>query len=301
MKRTGPALLLMLICCFLAVRCNLPENRQDQIWAEIAGTQIAAVIQTELVPTATIIPTRTPVPTRVPTRTPVPTFTPTLGPSPTPTLGPEYFHGSIWYEPEFVTQEGLKYKGTKINTGCTAASVQMVLDFWHAYKEEYPTITAQQLLNLNIRQNAFNPGTGLNIMSTEDELKDLNYYLGTRMDSNRKELLEALERYGPLMVLTKVNWTPRGGNHMAVVTGYDPENDIIRVLDPWQSTGIMEFSYDSFDGIWSLNYLNDEKEVLRRTFFFIVPYAELARENEPFIPEWEMSKIRLEKDLGIRD
>ena len=63
------------------------------------------------------------------------------------------------------------------------------------------------------------------------------------------------------------------------VTGYDPENDIIRVLDPWQSTGIMEFSYDSFDGIWSLNYLEDENDVLRRTFFFIVPYAELAREN----------------------
>ena len=279
----------------------MPETRQDQIQPDIAGTQIAAFIQTELVPTATKIPTRTPVPTITPTQTPIPTLTPTSGPSPTPTLGPEYFHGSIWYEPKFVTQEGLKYKGTKINTGCTAASVQMVLDFWHEYKEEYPAITAQQLLNLNIRQNAFNPGTGLNIMSTEDELKDLNYYLGTRMDSNRKELLEALERYGPLLVLTKVNWIPSGGNHMAVVTGYDPENDIIRVLDPWQSIGIREFSYDSFDGIWSLNYLEDENDVLRRTFFFIVPYAELARENEPFIPEWEMSKIRLYQGSGTGD
>ena len=301
MKKTVSILILMLMLCFLAVRCNVPETRQDQIQSDIAGTQIAAFIQTELVPTATKIPTRTPVPTSTPTRTPVPTLTPTFGPSLTPTLGPEFFHGSIWYEPKFVTQEGLKYKRTKINTGCTAASVQMVLDFWHDYKEEYPTITAQHLLNLNIRQNAFNPGTGLNIMSTEDELKDLNYSLGTRMNSNRKELLEALERYGPLLVITKVNWTPGGGNHMAVVTGYDPESDIIRVLDPWQSIGIREFTYDSFDGIWGLNYLEDENDVLRRTFFFIVPYAELARENEPFIPEWEISKIRLYQGSGTKD
>lgn len=270
----------------------MPTNHLTQIQSNQANTQIAAIVLTELVPTITNTPTRTPVPSNTPTITPSPTLTPTYGPSPTPTLGPEYFHGGIWYEPEFVTQVGLKYKGTKINTGCTAASVQMLLDFWHNYKEEYPTIKAQQLLNHNIEQNAFNPGTGLNIMNAEDELNNMNYYLGTRMDSNRKELLEALERYGPLLVLTKVNWTPKGGNHMAVIIGYDPERDVIRILDPWESTGLIEFTYDSFDGIWSLNYLDDEKDFLRRTFFFIIPYAELSRENEPFIPEYEMRKVR---------
>ena len=35
--------------------------------------------------------------------------------------------------------------------------------------------------------------------------------------------------------------------------GYLPEKNIIRVLDPWQIGGIMEFPYENFDGIWSLN------------------------------------------------
>ena len=78
---------------------------------------------------------------------------------------------------------------------------------------------------------------------------------------------------------------------MAVVTGYDPENDMIRVLDPWQTGGIMEFPYENFDGIWSLNYLEDENDTLRRTFFFIVPYAELSPVNAPFIPYYELNDI----------
>ena len=261
----------------------MPQPTTSVSLTQQAETMIAISVQTleaEL-PTPTSLATMTP----TITSTPQPTFTPspTFGPSPTPTLGPEYFHGSLWYEPEFVTQEGLRYNGQLISTGCTAASVEMVLDFWHAYKDEYPTMTAQQLIDANVRQNAFNPKTGLNIMNTEDELRGMDYYLGQRQDSSKDELLTALERYGPLLVLTKVNWEPFGTNHMAVVTGYDPEKDIIRVLDPWQLGGIMEFPYENFDGIWSLNYLDDPVETLRRTFFFIVPQAELAREHEPFI------------------
>ena len=168
----------------------------------------------------------------------------------------------------------------------------MVLDFWHAYKEEYPTMSAQKLIDINAGQNRFSKTTGLNIMNTEDELRDMNYYLGTRQDSSKEELLAALERYGPLLILTKVNWTPFGANHMAVLTGYDPENDTVRILDPWQIGGIMEFPYENFDGIWSLNYLDDEIETLQRTFFFIIPYAELGHENEPFIPYYELAEIR---------
>ena len=247
----------------------------------------AAVVVTDTVEASPTPVTPTPTETRTPTATPSPeptmTPTPTFGPTPTPTLGPEYFHGSLWYEPAFVSQEDLFYRGRKIKTGCTAASVQMVLDFWHRYKEEYPTLTAQKLLDMNDRQGQFNVSTGLNIMNTEDELNGMDYYLGVCMDSNKEDLLAALERYGPLLILTKVNWTPFGENHMAVVTGYDPASDIIRVLDPWQLGGIMEFPYENFDGIWSLNYLDDPNDVMRRTFFFIVPYREIAPNNHPFI------------------
>lgn len=254
---------------------------------QTASAVTAAAAMTAAAPavTDTPFPTDTPVPS--PTASPTPTF----GPSPTSTLGPDFFHGSLWYEPEYVTQEGLTYNGRPINTGCTAASLQMVLDFWHDYKEEYQTISAQQLIDRNVWQGRFDSATGLNIMDTADDLKELGYYLGTRQDSDKEELLAALERYGPLPVLTKVNWTPFGANHMAVVTGYDPETDTIRVLDPWQVGGIMEFPYDNFDGIWGLNYLEDVSETLQRTFFFAVPFAELSPDNAPFVPWSVLSEL----------
>ena len=269
-----------ILILFAAGGCALPHTDPGLSGTAKAETMIAELAATEeaKIPTATAVPSNTP----TPTVTPSPTAT--FGPTPTPTLGPDFFHGSLWYEPEFVSQEGLRYNGKLIDTGCTAASLQMVLDFWHDYKEDYPTLSAQDLIDRNIRQGQFSPFSGLNIMNTEDDLREMGYYLGTRQDSNKEELLAALERYGPLPILTKVNWTPFGANHMAVITGYDPETDIIRVLDPWQTGGIMEFSYDSFDGIWSLNYLDDEVETLQRTFFFIVPVTELSADNAPFVP-----------------
>ena len=266
--------------------------------AETAGTQAAVIgmtfaAETEamLIPSDTPMPSLTPIPTATPSPEPSYTPTATFGPSPTPTLGPDFFHGSLWYEPGYVSQDGLRYQGRLIDTGCTAASVQMVLDFWHDYNEDYPTISAQTLINQNGWQGQFNAASGLNITNTEDDLLALGYYLGMRQDSSREELLTALERYGPILILTKVEWTPFGANHMAVVTGYDPENDIIRVLDPWQFGGIMEFPYDNFDGIWSLNYLDDVTETLQRTFFFIVPFAELSPANAPFVPMYVLDGL----------
>lgn len=246
------------------------------------------------------LPTETPTATPSATQTPLPsatfTSTPTFGPTPTPTLGPEFFHGSLRYEVAFVSQEGLRYQGKPISTGCTAAALQMVLEFWHAYKEEYPLMSAQELIDANVRQGTFRPESGLNITDTEDDLARLGYYLGTRTDSGKDELLTALERYGPLLILTKVEWTPFGANHMAVVTAYDPETDIIRVMDPWQEGGIMEFEYESFDGIWGLNYYEDPTEELRRCFFFVVPYAELRGAGEPFIPDFVLKEIKAQEE-----
>lgn len=281
-------LFLLLFCGLffgmLGIGCSIPRLKPP---AEQSGSDpgtAIAVIMTELAltPSKTPVPTSTPTPTKTLTPVPSPTPTATYGPSPTPTLGPEYFHGSLWYDPGFVSQYGLKYKGTVITTGCTAACVQMVLDFWHAYKEEYETMGAQALINQNVYQGQFDVHTGLNILDTEDDLQLMDYYLGVRENSSKEELLAALERYGPLLILTKVNWSPYGVNHMAVLTGYDPEADSVRILDPWQIGGVIEMSYEDFDSIWKLNY--SEKEMRQRAFFFIVPYAELRRENELFIP-----------------
>lgn len=270
----------------LFTACSLPKPIPPTVQTESAILTAVVLTLTErsLHPSDTPLPSPTPLPSNTPTPdpSPSPTATDTPGPSPTPTLGPEYFHGSLWYEPGFVSQYGLKYKGSVITTGCTAACVQMVLDFWHKYKEEYETMGAQALINQNDFQGQFNPHTGLNILDTEDDLQMMDYYLGVRENSSKEELLAALERYGPILVITKVNWSPYGSNHMAVLTGYDPEEDRVRILDPWQIGGVIEMSYKEFDDIWKLNY--SETEMRQRAFFFIVPYPELRRENELFIP-----------------
>lgn len=275
------ALFFIMLC-----GCSLPQSSPPAIQTESA--EMTAVAQTltdqAMFPSNTPLPSSTPVPTS--TVTPEPSFTPTatLGPSPTPTLGPEFFHGSLQYDPKFVSQYGLKYNGSEITTGCTAACVQMVLDFWHSYKDEYPTMSAQGLINQNVFQGQFNVHTGLNILDTEDDLQLMDYYLGVRENSSKEELIAALERYGPLLILTKVNWSPYGSNHMAVLTGYDPEADTVFILDPWQIGGNIKMTYDEFDSIWKLNYAESDWEYRQRAFFFIVPYQELRRENELFIP-----------------
>ena len=280
-KFNSLAALLLTITAGLLSACHIPHSLPDPVVITLAETRIPETDTPTPEPTAAASP--------VPSETPTPTAT--FGPTPTPTLGPDFFHGSLWYEPGFVSQEGLRYNGRSIKTGCTAASVQMVLDFWHDYKEDYPTMSAQTLLDRNVRQGQFNVNSGLNIMNTEDDLTEMHYLLGVRQDSNKEELLTALERYGPLLILTKVGWTPYGANHMAVISGYDPEADIIRILDPWTIGGIMEFPYENFDGIWSLNF-GDETEILRRTFFFIVPYTELREENELFVPNTALWVVR---------
>ena len=293
MNRQVLFLILLLGIMIPLTGCNIPGSDGSRRPGGMDASEPAEAVPVTVTPSpVTPSPTATRIPTNTPNPEPTLTPTPTYGPSPTPTLGPEYFHGSLWYEPEFVSQEGLRYRGRQIKTGCTAASVEMVLDFWHSYNEEYPAVSAQQLLDRNDRQGQFNVSTGLNIINTEDDLRELDYYLGVQMDSNKEDLLAALERYGPLLVLTKVNWTPFGENHMAVVSGYDPETDIIRILDPWQLGGIMEFPYENFDGIWSLNYLDDPTDVMRRTFFFIVPLREISPVNHPFISIYEMKPDR---------
>ncbi len=278
------SLLKVILGSMLLSACSLPQPVPPAVQTESAAMTAESFRLTDqaLHPSETPLPTSTPLPSSTPTAEPSMTPTPTSGPSPTPTLGPEFFHGSLWYEPGFVSQYGLKYNGSVITTGCTAACVQMVLDFWHDYKEGYPTMDAQALINQNVFQKQFNAHTGLNILDTEDDLQMMDYYLGVRENSSKEELLAALERYGPLLILTKVNWSPYGTNHMAVLTGYDPAADVVHLLDPWQIGGDLEMSYEEFDAIWKLNY--SETEMRQRAFFFIVPYPELRRENELFIP-----------------
>ena len=215
--------------------------------------------------------------------------TPTLEiflPTPTATLSAEYFHGTYIYEHvPYISQRGLTYQGRKTNSGCTAASIEMILDFWHQYNSEYKTMKAQALLDLNAKQGNFVPGVGLAALDTKDELDNLGYYIGYQIDSIKEDLLDALVRYGPIALVVKTNWDPNGTNHSAVLTGYDNETDQVMINDPWSKDKIIKMSYDQFDSIWGLNYAAADSQVeARRIFFFIVPYQEIRPDHDLFIP-----------------
>lgn len=254
-------------------------------------TQIAAIDQTTAaaqLQTATVelTPAATGTPSFTNTASPIPdTSTPTLIPrTPTPTLSAAYFHGSYAYELPLITQSGLKYQGAPTKLGCTAASVEMILDFWNTYKDEYPTISAQTLINRNTAQGTFHAKTGLSIANVEDELKSNNYYLGIQRNSKKEDLLDALARYGPLAILTKTEWTPFGANHLVVLKEYNEADDTVTFLDPWYDWPVT-WDWEAFDGIWSLNYSEEENGYLTRTFFFIVPKKEIRPGNDLFLPD----------------
>lgn len=273
--------------------CNHHVVLREIAITDTAEANAAAVIIQKIVESsAAFSPAKTP----APLQTPIPegfqckkdiceafTLTPTQGSTLTPTLSEEFFHGSWNYDLLAVSQTGLKYRGVTNNYGCAPASVQMVLGFWHDIDEKYPEMTAQEILDLASKNGEFDPKSGMNITDLADDLSKMGYYFGTVKNSNKEDLLAALKRYGPLIILTKTHWMPTSTNHMAVLIHYDPETDIVRLNDPY-SDGFVEFSYDAFDGIWGLNYTGNEESILRRTFFFIVPKDQIRPGNDLFIP-----------------
>jgi len=67
-----------------------------------------------------------------------------------------------------------------------------------------------------------------------------------------------------------------------VLVEYDPENDTVTFNDPWYEWPVT-WDWEAFDGIWNLNYSEDEDGYLVRTFFFIVPKTEIRPGNDLFI------------------
>ncbi len=270
---------------------NQPETQNQTAIGSLIETQIAEINKTAefsrfFAETNAVKPTVTKTEYRTKTASPTSnTPTPSLIPkTPTPTLPEGYFRGSYVYDLPLITQSNLKYRGVPTKLGCTAASVEMILDFWNSYHNDYQTISAQTLINLNVSQGTFHAKTGLSIANVEDELKNIDYYLGIQRNSNKEDLLDALIRYGPLAVLTKTEWTPFGANHLVVLSEYNPEYNTVTFLDPWYDWPVT-WDWEAFDGIWSLNYSEEENGYLTRTFFFIVPKNEIRPEKDLFIPD----------------
>ncbi len=149
----------------------------------------------------------------------------------------------------------------------------MITSWWHSVSEEYPILTAQETIDRNAAQGLYVAGRGMTSASAADELAELGYVHRMELNSSREELLEAFRKNGPVGVLVKTNWVPTTMNHAAVLTGYDPVSDLYTFNDPFYGSTV-QWSWDSFDGIWGLNYAGDKDyagSVVQRVFFTIYP------------------------------
>lgn len=177
---------------------------------------------------------------------------------------------SIQYRVPFIRQDKLTFMGIPTSRGCTAASVSMVLGFWNSKDENYPTLTAQEIIDRNALQGEFNEFSGLSIENVEDELNSLGYELAILTNGDKESLVEALNEFGPIAVLCKVGWKSTGANHMSVVTGYNAELDRLLIHDP-NIAQPLDIAWQTFDKIWGLDYSSAQNGSLRRAFFIIAP------------------------------
>lgn len=180
---------------------------------------------------------------------------------------------SVSYSVPFIPQEGLQYKGAPTTAGCTAASAQMIMDYWKAQNPLNKTLSAQRLIDINASQGTFNRATGLSMTNLIDEFSLLGYQVVTSRNSSKESLVTALKEFGPQAVIVKAGWVPTGPNHLVVISGFNAEDDQIMINDPWYDAPLV-LSWEGFDGIWSLNYSERENGYLVRTFFTVTPVKE---------------------------
>ncbi len=237
--------LFLLLCAACSTAARLPDPQV------VMGPTLTPVLSD----------TQTPgTPTPMPTPMNTPTFVPTE----------EALH--IVYTVEPLSQDGLTLNGAPTGVGCVPVCIEMMTSFWHTAVGT-PILSAQECIDRNAEQELYVAGRGMSSASAADELAELGYIHRMRLNASREELLDALRDYGPVGVLVKTNWVPTTMNHAAVLTSYDEETDTVTLNDPYYGTEV-SWSWESFDGIWGLNYAADPDysgDVVRRVYFVIYP------------------------------
>ena len=212
-----------------------------------------------------------PLPTR--TVSPMPRITETAAVTPTRTPVPTAVPFRIGYDVPVLSQEGLLLNGAPTGVGCIPVCIEMMTAWWNSTDSTLPVLTAQEVIDRNAVQGLYVAGRGMTSASAADELAEIGYIHKMLLNSSKEELLENLRDHGPVGVLVKTNWVPGTMNHAAVLTGYDEAEDSVTLNDPFYGSTVT-WSWDSFDGIWGLNYANDPDysgAVVRRIFFMIYP------------------------------
>ncbi len=194
--------------------------------------------------------------------------------APTPVMPePTETPAVIDYSVPIISQDGLLLNGAPTGVGCVPACIEMITAWWHSVSEDYPILTAQEIIDRNAEQGLYAAGRGMTSASAADELAELGYVHHMELNSSKEELLDAFRKNGPVGVLVKTNWIPTTMNHAAVLTAYDPERDLLTFNDPFCGSSV-QWNWEAFDGIWGLNYAGDRDytgSVVQRVFFTIYP------------------------------
>lgn len=180
-----------------------------------------------------------------------------------------YAFKSVNYELGLISQTDLTYRGHPTLSACTAASIGMISEFWMDGDFTEGQLFAQSIIDINTDQGNFDEFSGLLITDTVDELDDRNLALFVIKNSNKETLMNSLETIGPVAVLVKSGWKRNGANHMAILSGYDPEADVVTIYDPNLDKPLRLY-WATFDSIWKINFTGRKENPLMRTFFIIV-------------------------------
>lgn len=157
-----------------------------------------------------------------------------------------------------ISQQGLQYKGENTQYGCTAASTSMVLEYWHAKDSSAGTMSAQAILDANVKQGTFT-GTGLSATDVHDEVSSLGYKtVQDHVNADFSALKQDVQQ-GPVLAVVKLGIQKSGYNHAVVVTGIS-EDGHVTINDPWDGQ-THTYTSEKFQSSWGANYGGDMKNI----------------------------------------
>jgi len=162
-----------------------------------------------------------------------------------------------WNDVPFISQRGLNYGTARTtNWACVPAATAMVLEYWHGQDPANEVLSAQELLDINVRQGEFTEGAGMSPTRIHDEVgigeDGLGYtFVEDKMGASFEELQNAVIQ-GPVIVTVKLNMRETGVNHVVVVTGISPNGQQVRVNDPWAGTHTC--TREEFTRSWGTNF-----------------------------------------------
>ncbi|GAP13189.1 peptidase_C39 like family [Longilinea arvoryzae] len=154
------------------------------------------------------------------------------------------------------SQKGLKADGKGTDYGCVPTSASMITDYWHDRDETNQTLSAQDLVNMNIEQKDFSADSGMAINKLENDLEPLGYEVETitgTADNAADQLtkLKSAVNEGPVLANIHLGLTTNGYSHAVVVNAMTDEK--VTYNDPW--TGTTEtVAVTEFDKSWGASF-----------------------------------------------